>query len=174
MSAPEFSRPVRVDTIGEAPRTLSISADEAERAALVARFGLRALTRLDADFAVRREAAGIAVTGRVQARAEQICVVTGESVAAAIDESVALRFVAEDAAMAPEEIELGGDALDTLPYAGGAIDLGEAAAETMALALDPYPRAPGAEAVLRAAGVVSEEEAGPFGALAALRGRLGE
>ena len=44
----------------------------------------------------------------------------------------------------------------------------------MALALDPYPRAPGAEAVLRAAGVVSEEEAGPFGALAALRGRLGE
>ena len=138
------------------------------------RFGLRALTRLDADFAVRREAAGIAVTGRVQAHAEQICVVTGESVAAMIDESVALRFVAEDAAMAPEEIELGGDALDTLPYAGGAIDLGEAAAETMALALDPYPRAPGAEAVLRAAGVVSEEEAGPFGALAALRGRLGE
>lgn len=27
MSAPEFPRPVRVDTIGEAPRTLAISAE---------------------------------------------------------------------------------------------------------------------------------------------------
>ena len=65
-----------------------------------------------------------------------------------------------------------------VPYDGGAIDLGETAAETMALALDPFPRGPGAEAALKAAGVISEEEAGPFGALAGLKdklaGRLGE
>ncbi|NWN13490.1 hypothetical protein GY655_27460, partial [Escherichia coli] len=66
-------------------------------------------------------------------------------------------------------------------YSGGAIDLGEAAAETLALALDPYPRSPAAEAALRDAGVISEEEAtrlaeesGPFGGLAGLRGKLGE
>ena len=43
-----------------------------------------------------------------------------------------------------------------------AIDVGEAVAETLSLSLDPYPRAPGAEEALKAAGVKSEEEAGPF------------
>lgn len=172
MSAPEFSRPVRIDTIGDAARSIAISADAEERAALATRFGLRSLDRLDATLAIRREAGGVLVTGRVTAQAEQICVVTGETVPAAIDEQIALRFVPEDAPIAEDEIELGADALDTLPFDGGAVDLGEAAAETMALALDPYPRAPGADDVLRAAGVVSEEEAGPFGALASLRDRL--
>ena len=50
----------------------------------------------------------------------------------------------------------------------GAIDLGEVAAETMALALAPFPRGPGADAALKQAGVLSEGEAGPFGALAGL------
>ena len=52
------------------------------------------------------------------------------------------------------------------------IDIGEAAAETLALALDPYPRAPDAGEALKAAGVKGEEEAGPFAALAALKGKL--
>jgi uncharacterized metal-binding protein YceD (DUF177 family) len=102
----------------------------------------------------------------------QACVVTDEPVPGAIEEDVALRFVPEDAA-GDDEIELSEDALDTVFYAGGAIDLGEAAAETLALALDPYPRAPGAATALREAGVLSEEEAGPFGALAGLKGMLG-
>ena len=55
----------------------------------------------------------------------------------------------------------------------GAIDLGEAAAQTLALALDPYPRSPGAAAALKEAGVIGEGEAGPFGGLAALKGKLG-
>ena len=59
-----------------------------------------------------------------------------------------------------------------MPLEGGAIDLGEAAAETMALALDPFPRAAGAEAALRAAGVLSEEEARPANAFAALKDAL--
>jgi hypothetical protein len=58
-------------------------------------------------------------------------------------------------------------------YEGGAIDLGEAAAQTLALSIDPYPRSPAAEAALREAGVKSEEdaraEASPFAALKALK-----
>ena len=57
-------------------------------------------------------------------------------------------------------------------YDGAAIDVGEAVAETLSLSLDPYPRAPGAEEALEAAGVKSEEEAGPFAALAGLRDKL--
>ncbi|MEO5866096.1 MAG: DUF177 domain-containing protein, partial [Sphingomonas sp.] len=70
-------------------------------------------------------------------------------------------------------VELGEDALDTVPHDGSAIDLGEVAAETMALALDPYPRAPGAAEILRRFGVISEEEAAPLSALAGLRDMLG-
>ena len=38
-----------------------------------------------------------------------------------------------------------------------------------ALALDPYPCGPNADDALKAAGVLSEEQAGPFAALAKLK-----
>lgn len=168
---PEFPRPYRIDTIGDRPRRIEVEASEEERAALARRFGLLAVDRLAADFTVRREAAAIVAQGRISAVASQACVVTGEPVPADIDETVALRFLEEEPSH-DEEIELSGDALDVMPIDGGTIDLGEAAAETMALALDPFPRAPDAEKALRDAGVVREEEAGPFGALAGLKARL--
>ena len=95
---------------------------------------------------------------------------TGEPLVAAIDESVELRFVEEGAD--DGEVELSADALDTLPIESGAIDLGEAAAETMALALDPFPRSPTAAAALRKAGVLEEGETRSFGALAGLKAKL--
>lgn len=172
MSAPEFSRPEPLDTIGEGERTVTIAAGADERAALARRFAIDAVGRLEGSFALRREAAGVIVRGRVRAAVVQGCVVTGDPVPLAIDEPVALRFVrAADASS--DEIELDADALDTIAHDGAAIDLGEIAAETMALALDPYPRAPGAAEALRAYGVISEDEAGPFGALAGLKATLG-
>ena len=51
----------------------------------------------------------------------------------------------------------------------------EAVAETLSLNLDPYPRAPEADAVLRAAGVRregGEEKENPFAALAGLKDKL--
>jgi uncharacterized metal-binding protein YceD (DUF177 family) len=120
---------------------------------------------------VRRDAAGIVARGAVRAEVVQSCVVTDDALPVSIDEPVALRFVAGDE---PEgdEIELDEDALDTMGFDGAAIDLGEAAAETMALALDPFPRGPNAAAALREAGVISEEEAKPLGALAGLKAQL--
>jgi uncharacterized metal-binding protein YceD (DUF177 family) len=106
----------------------------------------------------------------------QSCVATGESLPATLDVPFRLRFVPEDDASAAEEIELSEEDCDTLTYAGGAVDLGEAAAETLALALDPFPRGPDADAALKAAGVVGEDEAevGPFAALKGLRDKLGK
>ena len=167
---PEFSRPARIDTIGERPRRIEIEAGAEERAALATRFELLGIERLTASFTVHREAVGIIAQGTVDAAVAQACVATGAPVPADIHEAVTLRFVEE--APHEEEVELGSDALDTIPIEGGAIDLGEAAAETMALALDPFPRAPGAEQALREAGVLREEEAGPFGALAGLKAKL--
>jgi len=173
MTNPEFSRPERIDTIGAGERSVTIVADAAERAALAVRFGLLSVDRLDATVSVRREAAGIVVRGQVGADVVQACTVTDEPIPVTIDEPVALLFVAEGDDSGADaggdgEIELDPGALDTIPYDGGAIDLGEAAAETMALALDPFPRSPNAAAALREAGVLSEDEVKPLGGLAGL------
>jgi len=169
----EFARPQRVDTIGDDARTIEVDADAQERAALAKRFDLIGIERLTGKFTIRRDAAGIVAEGRVTAAVTQACSITGDPLPATVDEPVALRFVAEEDA-GQDEVELGDSDIDVIPHDGGTIDLGEVAAETMALALDPFPRGPNAEVVLKEAGVLSEEQAGPFGALAGLKDRLGK
>ena len=171
---PEFSRPVRSDTLSSGPRELSIGADEAERVALARRFGLVSVERLSAEASIKRDGEVIEAEGTLSAAVTQSCVASGAPVAAQIDEPFTIIFrphphhVRED----EEEIELSGSDLDVVFYDGGAIDLGEAVAETLSLALDPYPRAPGSEETLKKVGVKSEEEAAPAGALAGLKDLL--
>jgi uncharacterized metal-binding protein YceD (DUF177 family) len=173
MTAPEFSRPVRLDSLGDEPRQMRVEAEAAERAGLARRFGLVAIDRLAADLALSRDGTAVAMAGILSATVTQTCVATGAPVAAAIEAGFDLAFRPEpEAAGREEEVELGESEMDIVFYAGASIDVGEAVAETLFLNLDPYPRAPGAEQALRRAGVKSEEEAGPFGALAGLRDRL--
>ncbi|MDB5686452.1 MAG: hypothetical protein JWR77_1041 [Rhizorhabdus sp.] len=168
---PEFSRPFRIDTLGEGVREVEIEADEAERAALAARFALAGIAALSAKASLTRKGETILATGELSAQVTQICVATAVALRASVSESFSLRFVPTLAAD-EEEIELSETDCDTVDYADGAIDLGEAVAETMALALDPFPRSPDADAILKAAGIVDETEVGPFAALKALRDKL--
>lgn len=169
----EFSRRQAIDTLGEAPRRLDLSADEGERAALARRFGLIAIDRLEASLTLYRSDREAIAEGALDAVVTQACAATGEPVRAAIHAPFEIRFRPAPGAVAPdEEVELGESDMDVVFYSGGAIDVGEAVAETLLLSLDPYPRAPGADEALKAAGVKGEEEAGPFGALAALRDKL--
>ena len=72
----------------------------------------------------------------------QSCVITGEPVAAYVDEPFDLRFVPEPGnAPADQEVELGASDCDTIFHDGAAIDLGGAIADTLALSIDPYPEA---------------------------------
>lgn len=174
MTAPEFSRVERLDTLGPSDRAVSIAATEPERAALAQRFGLVSIESLEAAFKVRAEKAGVVAHGTVSASVVQACSVTDEPLPVSVREQIAVRFI-EEADIDAEEIELAEDALDTMFYAGGGVDLGEAAAETVALALDPFPRGPNAARVLKAAGVIAEDEvtqAKPTSALAGLRDLL--
>lgn len=167
----EFSRPERLDTIGERERIVEIVATEAERAALAKRFAIVSIARLEARFAIRRDDSGILVKGRVTGAAVQACSVTDEPLDTQIDEPVALRFVQQLVAEG-DEVELSDDALDVVAIEGGAIDLGEAAADTLALAIDPFPRGPNAAAALAAAGVISEDEFRPANAFADLKAQM--
>jgi len=168
---PEFSRTFRLDELGGL-RTVSIIADESERAALAARFSLIAIEMLEATAELARDGDKVTATGRLEGGVVQACVASGEPVPARIAEDFALRFVPAAAELEADEIELAESDLDEIDYEGSSIDLGEAVAQTMALALDPFPRAPGAEDKLRAAGVLGEEDVSPFAALKALKDKL--
>jgi uncharacterized metal-binding protein YceD (DUF177 family) len=173
MTQPEFSRTVRTDTLGPTPRTLQIEAGPQERAALARRFSLAGLDRLQAEVHLHRANHDIVVEGRLDAALVQSCVATHVDVPAAVAERFTIRFRPEAADGAgEEEVELGQEELDVMFYDGAMIDVGEAVAQTLALNLDPYPRAPDAADALREAGVIDEGAAGPFGALAALKDKL--
>jgi uncharacterized metal-binding protein YceD (DUF177 family) len=170
---PEFSRLIRLDSLGTQPWAVTLEADGPERAALAIRFDLVAIDRLEAEAECVREGDVVNVTGTLSGDVTQSCVASGEPVPARINESFILRFVPDPSLdTQAEEVELSEEDCDVIGYSGGGIDLGEAVAETMALALDPFPRSPTAEAALRSAGVLSEEDAGPFAALKGLKDKL--
>ena len=167
---PEFSRFLRMNELGDGSRERTIEATAEERAALARRFGLRALDRLEARLTAAPEAGGAHIAGTLVADLVQACVATDEDVPAHIEMPFAIRFVRglDESGGGEEEVELSDEDCDLLPLEDERIDLGEAVAQTLALNLDPYPRAPGADATLRELGVLSEGEAGPMAA--ALRG----
>ncbi|MDO7835754.1 DUF177 domain-containing protein [Sphingobium sp. HBC34] len=171
MSMPvEFSRPVKVDQIKRMTAQTHIAADAAERAALARRFGLLALDRLEADYGLTEENGAVMARGRVRATLAQPCVATGTPVHEEIDSDFLLRFVVEGEGVPEgEELELDAEDCDTIGYDGQVIDMGEAVAETVALAMTPFPRAPDADSYLKEAGVLREDQAGPFAALLALK-----
>ena len=156
-SQPELSRRIplrRLDAAwdGNDGPSIVVEADAGECAALAGRLMVPAVGAMSCRFAL--SGAGrdgvVEAEGLLQARVTQLCVVTAEPFEAVVTERFSLRFVPEETLMARPDAELDLEADDEVPYAGGVIDLGEAATEQLALALDPYPHRPGAE---RPAGV---------------------
>ncbi|MGE5147411.1 MAG: YceD family protein [Candidatus Eiseniibacteriota bacterium] len=170
---PEFSRIVDRAALATLPIDRTIEAGEAEREALGRRFGLLELPALAAEVTLSAAAGGqVRLDGRLRARVVQACVVTLEPVAAEIDESFTL-FYAEAAAPAGQSVDLPiDDEAWPEPMVDGAIDIGEAVAQQLAVALDPYPRAPGATLDGRygAAEEAAPARANPFADLARKRG----
>jgi uncharacterized metal-binding protein YceD (DUF177 family) len=163
-----FAHALKIDSIRDGDR-LDLTADESERNSTAKRRGLGAIDRLEAHATLERKGEVVRAQGRLVASLEQSCVVTGEPVPAHVDEPFNLIFVPEPATGADEEIELGKEDCDTVFHDGASIDLGGAIADTLALSLEPYPRCAEADAALKDAGVMSEEQASPFAALAQLK-----
>lgn len=164
MSNAEFSRAVRVRHLPSGE--LVLSADSGERAALAKRFGVSAIETLSA--AIRLEADGEVVVahGHLGAALVQNCAVSGEDFAVRIEEPVHLRFVRPVARAAEEDLELPDGEADEIEYEGEAIDIGEAVAQTLALAIDPYAEGPEAERIRAETGLASDDR--PQGPLADL------
>jgi len=165
-----FAHHIRLDAIRDGER-IDLVADEAERSAIARRLGLSSIGRLEAHACLDRDGENVRTTGRLVAALDQSCVVTGDPVAAHVDEPFEILFVPEPPPSGghDEEIGLGESDCDTVFHDGAAIDLGGAIADTLALSLDPYPRSAAADAALKEAGIMTEEQASPFAVLAKLR-----
>lgn len=164
-----FGHRLTLDSIRGGER-IDLVADDAEREAIAERLGLSSLERLEAHVTLERDGPRVRAKGRLRAALEQCCVATDEPVAEHVDEPFEVIFLPEPGAdSADEEIELAQEDCDVVFYDGAAIDLGTAVADTLALSVDPFPRSAGADAALKEAGVLSEEQAGPFAVLAKLK-----
>ena len=169
---PEFSHIVRLTEIGSAPRSGALSANEEERQKLAQRFDLPKINTREASYTLHAGENRIGFTGKIESDLQQRCSITGESFQVRLREEFEIAFVPElEIGGTDEEIELTEDDCDIIEYDNGQIDLGEAIAQTLYLALPPFPRGPNADAAAREL-LKSEEEAGPFGALAALKNKL--
>lgn len=156
----EFARPVVVERLPRGETVYDIAATAEERLALAKRFAFLALDRLEASVTLVPLPGGlIRLAAEVSAEVQQECVLTLEPVASRIAERFTLVY---GASSEEGELVLSGEAELVEPLVGGTIDLGEAVAQQLSLALDPYPRAPGAEESLSA----EPAAASPFAALA--------
>jgi uncharacterized metal-binding protein YceD (DUF177 family) len=166
MSTLEFSRFVDRRQLTEKP--VELAADAAERKALAERFGLVAIDRLEARVSLEADGDTVTGDGTLSAEIVQSCAVSGDDLPVTIAEPLHLRFVPE-APVEAEELDLEEDELDEIPYSGTAFDLGEAVAQSLALAIDPYATGPDADRVRKEKGLLDEAASGPFAALAGLK-----
>ncbi|TCJ39961.1 DUF177 domain-containing protein [Parafrankia sp. BMG5.11] len=164
----EFFRMVRVRPA--VPERVTIEADEGERAALAARFGVVGITSFSAELTFEPDGDAVDARGCLKAQLIQACAVSGDDFPVDVEEPLSLRFVREVRAVDPEEeAELPADEPDEIEFTGDSFDIGEAVAQSLGLAIDPYAEGPNADAIRREAGIAPEGEAeGPLAEL--LRG----
>jgi len=165
MITSEFHHSVLLDRIGPAGLDVAIKASHAQCAALADRMQVPVVHALICRFhLVREDRDHVAARGHLLARITQTCVVSMEDFETDVEERFQVRFVP-----AGEETDLiDPEADDDLPYDGNTIDLGEAAAQQLGLAIDPYPRMPGAE-LPEEKEATNEPPPHPFAALGSLR-----
>ena len=166
--------PIPVAQIPETGLHRDIEADQGIRNAVADVGGLRDVLLVQASFDVTPQRGGrFHVTGHVRARIGQTCVVTLEEIENDIDEPVDLVFVPPEQipemAALVDEAEDSDEEVPDPPEAieNGLIDLGRVATDALYLAVDPYPRKPGA--VFEPVVQVADPEDHPFAALKALK-----
>jgi uncharacterized metal-binding protein YceD (DUF177 family) len=138
----ELSRPIPFERVGPRGLEVTVEASAEECAALAERMGLPAVDSLVCRFRLSQEGkTRVRADGHLKAVVVQTCVVSLENFQAEVEEEFRVRFV--PAADIREDLDLDDD--DEIAIENGILDIGEAAAEQLGLALDPYPRKPGAE-----------------------------
>lgn len=164
--AAAFSRPISVDDVPETGLDIDVTATPEECAAVARDNDLPAVAALSGRFHLARRAGGrLHLTGTVEARVTQTCVVSLDPFESDVAQEVDVDFAPQAQAPAPEPAgrrrdtsrrrappapppqpkavseAVDEDAPD--PIVNGRIDLGVLTEEFLTLGLDLYPRKPG-------------------------------
>lgn len=158
----EMSRLIDARNLPDGPLDISASAEECT--ALAKRFDLVTVRQLTARITLTPDGQTVRARGVLDADVVQSCAVSAEDLEVGIHEPVELQFVPPTKDL-PAEMELEPEMLDQIEMDGTRFDLGEALAQTLGLAIDPYLEGPNAEEARRKAGLLDPSETSPFAAL---------
>ena len=178
---PPFRRPMATARLNrEAETPFRIAAEPDELVELARYLDVDRIDRLSmAGFISPAEDGGWRVRGRLVAKLEQPCVVSLAPIPTRHDAEIERLYMPADR-LAPEvEVLVSHDERDAPDPFTDSIDPAELAVESLALMIDPFPRADGAELGRRtfaAPGVapMTDEASRPFAGLAVLKRGSGE
>jgi uncharacterized metal-binding protein YceD (DUF177 family) len=172
---PPLARTLRFDELKDGEE-LSIEVNPGEREAVASLLDLAALDRLSFSFRVQRRGQGrLAIHGTLAASVTQTCVVSLEPVASTLEVPVEIEFwplhLIEDRAETVDDAASHGTLDWPEPIVDNKIDLGSVLYETLATALDPYPKRNGVSFQWSegAADTATESGESPFAALKRLK-----
>ncbi|GAK33363.1 hypothetical protein JCM17846_22810 [Iodidimonas nitroreducens] len=150
-----FHHIISRDSLDKEPLFLDLKADEAIREALSQRFELPAINALEGDVEINAIEGGMKLSGQLRADLVQQCVLTLQPIVVRLDEPFAIYYLADDLPEEDGEAIVDAEHEDVVALIDGKVDVGEALAQTLSLALDPFPRA---EDAVLPQGVISEDE----------------
>ena len=165
MTLPEFSRLFEWADANERPAEQSLTASPEEMAGLARRFGLPGLDDMHANLTIAPHSLGFLIEGSVCAKVEQRCAISNAPIISQVQAPISYLAISEDADIDLETVEEAFGVAEAERVEASGIDLGELAAQYLGLAIDPFPRAPGAALDSRHAG----EKQNPFAVLAKLK-----
>ncbi len=154
-----WSHKVPLERIGTVPQSMHLEAPEAARTRLANRFDLARIEALTADIVIGVERQGVRLTGNLSAALQYFCRVSREPFPASLTVPVDVLFLPEDQLPDPDDIAENPDPWDIDELDPAGVDVAEAVAVTLALALDPFPRSPTADEALVKLGIQTEEDA---------------
>lgn len=175
---PIFDAVVRIDRLPSGGRSVNVDANEAERAAIAEQMNIISVERFVANLTVSPLRGGLRALGKLEAAVTQASIVSFEPVPETVSETIDRVFLpAAKGSTAPTPgseiyVDLENDDFPD-QIDGPEVDLSALLLETLALALDPYPRRAGE--TLESSGLpVGDAEEGPFAALARLKAEQGD
>ena len=141
-----FDQIVQLDQGSEKPRHFNLEAEEKECLSLSERLGVEQVVQLNAVCTLSsvRGIRGYDLSGQIEAKLRQYCVVTLEPFEEQISEEFFVRFVASANAENDETpvrmTDVDPDEPDIEYFADNKINISEVIVQYLALGVDPYPR----------------------------------
>jgi uncharacterized metal-binding protein YceD (DUF177 family) len=170
---------VDIARLGDKPREIVIAANESARSEIAKYIGVESINMLQADILLTRwRRNGVRVSGKLRATIVQPCVITLEPVHQEIETELDMKFLPEEQGKVRDSLHRGEELIidpdeEDLPdkFSGSTLDLWPALVERLVLAIDFFPRKPGAilDSGSQSIDDDASEEESPFAVLGKLK-----